>query len=335
VLNGYPGSWNRDNVILFSPNAVLGARGQSAFVAFSMPTGVVTGQAYRQTASPASVQCGTASLSGTYGYILAGIAIQNGAGYYYSQAGSATGDGQGNLTVSGMVNVNGATVTVPGQGNYSVASDCSGTASVRSQYGTANYFTAVVLDGKGLLFMNSDAGYAVGGFAAPQFAAPQGAVVNAASFDSSALAPGTIFSVFGSGLPQSVASAQVLVSGQSAPVFFANGSQVNAQIPYEVPTDRPVVLSVTNAGKASNAVQLTVHPAGPGIFTSSGNRAIVQNQDYSVNSPTNPAHVGDTVIVYLTGAGGVTPPVATYLRSTMRKMVSIVDTSARLPSNVS
>ena len=27
VLNGYPGSWNRDNVILFSPNAVLGAHG--------------------------------------------------------------------------------------------------------------------------------------------------------------------------------------------------------------------------------------------------------------------------------------------------------------------
>jgi hypothetical protein len=139
--------------------------------------------------------------------------------------GSATGDGRGSMSATGMTNVSGSTVTTTGQGPYSVASDCSGAASVKNQSGTANYFIAVVEDGQAVLFMENDAGYAVAGVAQPVFVAPQSAVVNAASFDSQALAPGEIFSIFGRSLPQSSASAQVLVNGEAAPVFFANGSQ--------------------------------------------------------------------------------------------------------------
>jgi uncharacterized protein (TIGR03437 family) len=36
-----------------------------------------------------------------------------------------------------------------------------------------------------------------------------------------------------------------------------------------------------------------------------GNRAVVQNQDYNVNSPSSPARVGSTVIAYLIGSGPV------------------------------
>ena len=280
-------------------------------IAFSMPSGVVTGRAYRQTAAAGTIQCGAASLSGSYAYLLTGVAFVSGNSYYYSQAGNATVDGRGNMTATGMANVSGSTLTATGQGPYSVASDCSGTASVKNQIGTANYFIAVVEDGQALLFMESDAGYVVGGVAQPLFVTPQSAVVNAASFDSQALAPGEIFSIFGGSLPQSTASAQVLVNGEVAPVFFANGSQINAQIPYDVPTDRPVSLSVGNAGTSSNAVLLNIRQAGPGVFTYSGNRAVVQNQDYSLNSQLNPARVGDTVIAYLTGPGPVSPAVAT------------------------
>jgi uncharacterized protein (TIGR03437 family) len=285
--------------------------GQGAIIAFSGPSGVVAGRLYRQTAAAGPVQCGTASLSGSYAYLLTGVAFLSGNGYYYSQAGSATGDGRGNMNATGMANVGGSTVTSTGQGPYSVASDCSGTASVKNQNGTADYFIAVVEDGQALLFMESDAGYDVGGVAQPLFATPQSAVVNAASFDSQALAPGEIFSIFGESLPQSPASTQVLVNGEPAPVFFANGSQINAQIPYDVPTDRPVSLSLSNAGTSSNAVLLNIRQAGPGIFTYSGNRAVVLNQDYSLNSPINPARVGDAVMTYLTGPGPVSPAVAT------------------------
>ena len=285
--------------------------GQGGIIAFSGPSGVVAGRLYAQTAGAGPIQCGTASLSGSYGYLLTGAVFLSGNAYYYSQAGSTTADGGGNMNATGMANVSGSTLTTSGQGQYSVANDCSGTAGVKNQNGTANYFIAVVEDGQALLFMESDTGYAVGGVAQPLFVAPQSAVVNAASFDSQALAPGEIFSIFGRGLPQLPASAQVLVNGEAAPVLFANGSQINAQIPYDVPTDRPVSLSLSSAGTSSNAVLLSIQQAAPGIFTYSGNRAVVQNQDYSINSPTNPAHVGDYAIAYLTGPGPVGPAVAT------------------------
>jgi uncharacterized protein (TIGR03437 family) len=54
-------------------------------------------------------------------------------------------------------------------------------------------------------------------------------------------------------------------------------------------------------------VLLGVRQAAPGIFTYNGNRAVVENPDYSVNSPSNPAHAGDIVTVYLTGRGSVSP----------------------------
>jgi len=285
--------------------------GLGVIIAISGPTGVVAGRAYRQTASAEAVQCGMASLSGSYAYLLTGAMFQSGYGFYYSQVGSATGDGRGTMTATGMANVSGTTVTATGQGPYSVASDCSGTASVKNQNGTANYFIAVAGDGQALLFMESDAGYVVGGVAQPLFVTPQSAVVNAASFDPIALSPGAIFSIFGHNLPQSPAAAQVLVNGEAAPVFFSNASQINAQIPYDVPTDRPVSLSLTSSGLSSNAVQLGLRQAAPGVFTYNGNRAIVQNQDYSLNSSSNPAHAGDVVTVYLTGGGAVSPAVPT------------------------
>lgn len=219
----------------------------------------------------------------------------------------------GNVAATGMANVSGNTLTTTGQGPYSVASDCSGTASVKNQNGTANYFIAVAEDGQVVLFMESDSGYTVGGVADPIFVAPQNAVVNAASFAAGALSPGAIFSIFGKGLPQSATSGQVLVNGVPSPVFFANGGQVNAEIPFDTPTNRPVSLSVKSSGLPSNTVQLTLQPAAPGIFTAPGNRAVVENADYSINSPSNPAHVGDFVTVYLTGGGSVSPAVVTGL----------------------
>jgi uncharacterized protein (TIGR03437 family) len=282
--------------------------GLGAIIAFSGPTGVVAGRAYRQTSSAGSIQCAAPSLSGSYAYLLTGAF---GNGFYYSQVGNATGDGRGGMTETGMANVSGTTLSSTGQGSYSVASDCTGTASIRDQNGTSAYYVAVAGDGQELLFMRSDPGYTVGGLAQPSFTAPQSAVVNAASFDPKALSPGAIFSIFGQNFPQSTSAAQVLVNGEAAPVFFSNGTQLNAQVPYDVPTDRPVTLSVTSAGASSNAVLLSAQPAAPGIFTYGANRAVVENPDFSVNSASNPAHAGDIVTVYLTGGGSVNPAVPT------------------------
>jgi uncharacterized protein (TIGR03437 family) len=56
---------------------------------------------------------------------------------------------------------------------------------------------------------------------------------------------------------------------------------------------------------------MTVQQAAPGILTYNGNRAVVQNQDYSINASTNAAKVGDVAIAYLIGLGPISPPIAT------------------------
>ena len=71
--------------------------GESAVMAFSSPGEVVEGRAYRTTSGDAS-QCGNASLSGAYGYLLSGVVSLQSGNYLYSDAGQVVADGNGGLT---------------------------------------------------------------------------------------------------------------------------------------------------------------------------------------------------------------------------------------------
>jgi uncharacterized protein (TIGR03437 family) len=142
-----------------------------------------------------------------------------------------------------------------------------------------------------------------------------GGVVNAASFTAQ-ISPGALASVFGSNftgtgldasadlpLPSSLGGVSVLVNGKTAPVLYVNSNQINFQIPWETaPGSATVAVSVN--GLTSTKVNITVLAAAPGLFFESSH-AVVQNSDFSLNSPSNPAKVGGTIIAYLTGAGPV------------------------------
>lgn len=286
--------------------------GEDAFLAVSTPGTVVTGAAHRTTAATTAITCGTGSLSGGYGYLLNGIA----AGSVYSDAGQFVADGNGNGSVTSVANLDGTVAQLNGSGTYTVAGDCSGTASVTSQSATANYRFAIVKDGQEALFFETDSGRAVVGTFTPIFAAPQASVVNGASFEPS-VAPGSLFSIFGADLatqqasastiplPRNLSGTQVMVNGEQAPLVYVSNTQINAQMPIDVPTGVPVTITVTNGSTTSNAVAVRIPPAGPGIFTYDGNLAVVQNPNGSVNGPSSPAHVGDVLVAYLTGGGAV------------------------------
>jgi uncharacterized protein (TIGR03437 family) len=99
------------------------------------------------------------------------------------------------------------------------------------------------------------------------------------------------------------------VNGQAAPILYASPTLINFQVPWETATGTATV-TVKVAGVTSNSITVPVTATAPGIFYFSSGAAIAQNRDYSLNTPSNPAHAGSFLIAYLTGSGPVNPAVA-------------------------
>jgi hypothetical protein len=140
--------------------------GQSAVIVFSTPNEVVVGRAYR-AAGPGAGRCANTSFSGTYGYSFSGVMVLGGSNFFYSNAGQAVSNGSGGMTTSGVGNVGSGAFPSNATGTYSIAGDCSGTAQLINENGTANYIVAVVEGGK-TLFMETDAGATIAGTVDPQ-----------------------------------------------------------------------------------------------------------------------------------------------------------------------
>jgi uncharacterized protein (TIGR03437 family) len=111
-------------------------------------------------------------------------------------------------------------------------------------------------------------------------------------------------------LPTSVGGVAVSLAGRAVPLLYVGPSQVNFQVPYET-TAGTSSLVVTANGVAGSPASVTVAAAAPGIFVYGNNWAVVLNQDYSLNGPSNPAKAGSYVMLYGTGAGAVIPAVPT------------------------
>ena len=148
----------------------------------------------------------------------------------------------------------------------------------------------------------------------PQFTSA--AVVNAASLLAGPIAPGSLFTIFGTnlantqllapgpGLQTSLGGASLSLGGISAPLQFISPGQINAQAPFETPLGQQALVLTVNG--ISTTAQVTVAVAAPGIFQVSGRGAIL-NQDSSLNGTGNPALAGSVVQVFFTGQGLVSP----------------------------
>jgi len=133
---------------------------------------------------------------------------------------------------------------------------------------------------------------------------------NGASF-TSALAPGGILSIFGTGLAPATASAPglplptmlagtaVTIDGVPAPLYYVSATQLNVQIPYEVPANA-VAVRVNNNGESFFS-SFHVGATAPAIFTFDGGAPV----------PFTTAARGQVISLYMTGAGPVSPAVAT------------------------
>jgi len=92
-------------------------------------------------------------------------------------------------------------------------------------------------------------------------------------------------------------------------------------------------VTVSVNGGASNSVSVPVGAAAPGLFYLPGGAAIVQNSDYSLNDPSNPAARGSTIIAYLTGSGPVSPAQSDGVPASAATLVNMTSTySAKVGS---
>lgn len=168
-----------------------------------------------------------------------------------------------------------------------------------------------------------------------------GAVVDSASFLQGTISPGEIITIFGSGLgpanltlfnpavpapqipnslPSTAPSTSVTVNGVAAPVLYTSANQVSVVVPYGL-SGSTADLVLTYNGLASQPVTLALAPTSPGIYTTDasgrGQGAILNfnaaTGDYSLNSGATAANRGQTVVLYVSGAGATTSPVANTL----------------------
>jgi uncharacterized protein (TIGR03437 family) len=208
----------------------------------------------------------------------------------------------------------GVITTIAGQGRTGYSGDGGPATSAKL------YFPhGVAVDTAGNVYISDEGDSTIRMLqvAAPQISA--NAVVNAASF-AHQISGGSLATVFASNitgakasasapLPTSLAGVSVSVNGKNAPLLYVTSTQVNFQVPWKTDPGLASVAIIAN-GVVSNAVTVPVVAAAPGLFTYGSGRAVVQNSDFTLNSPNNPAKAGSTIMAYLTGSGPVDPPVA-------------------------
>jgi uncharacterized protein (TIGR03437 family) len=155
-------------------------------------------------------------------------------------------------------------------------------------------------------------------------------ITSSASFASNSLtgvSPGEILAIFGSGMgpdtavlgaatggafPTTLGGVQVMFNGTAAPLYYVSSGQINVIAPSGFSILPSVDIVVTYNGMTSTIQILPVRPANPALFTQnygSGDAAAVKLDGSLVNA-SNPAAVGDVVLLFGEGYGLATPATA-------------------------
>jgi len=120
-------------------------------------------------------------------------------------------------------------------------------------------------------------------------------------------------------LPNSLGGVSVTIGGFPAPLLFVGAQQINLEVPWEVSGSEADIVVTVN-GNALPAYHAKVASTSPAIFTTNSGigQAIAINPDNSLagmpntvpGTVTNPAKVGEALVILATGLGAVTPKVA-------------------------
>jgi uncharacterized protein (TIGR03437 family) len=156
-----------------------------------------------------------------------------------------------------------------------------------------------------------------------------GGVLNAASYAlQTPVAPGTLVSIFGSNFtdstsaliattfpwPNQLGGTSVTIGGEAVPIYVVTAGQINAMLPFDLPVNTSLPLVVTRGNAVSAPQPVSVVSSQPGVFTltqdgqGTGAMVIVHaDQSWVIAGGGNSAKAGDTLEIYCTGLGNVSP----------------------------
>ena len=139
-------------------------------------------------------------------------------------------------------------------------------------------------------------------------------ILNAGAFVpfTAEFAPGEFISIFGANLatttatdptlPTGLGGVEVLVNGVPTAVRYVSPGQINAVIPLGIASSVASIQVVNSLG-TSNTVSNYVGPTQPGVFNSATSAPAVFHGNNTIVSASNPAVIGEELVVYLTGLG--------------------------------
>ena len=270
-----------------------------------------------------------------------------------SPAGVAT-DSVGNIYIADsgagkvrLVTAGGLILTIAGGGGSGYSGD--GGPALSAQFNT---LSGIALDASGNVYL-ADTGNNVIRMLQLVAAVPStGMVTNSASNLPGSISPGEIVTIFGSGIgpatltpykpdangniPTQLAGVTVYIGGIPAPILTAWTSQASVIVPYEV-TPGTSSITVAYNGQVSLELPVKVTPTAPGLFTadeSGSGQAMALNENGTINSTSTPVAEGTVVIVYMTGAGLVTPPTPDGVFNNVQPMLTATATLGGQPAPV-
>jgi uncharacterized protein (TIGR03437 family) len=102
----------------------------------------------------------------------------------------------------------------------------------------------------------------------------------------------------------SLGGVQVLINGVPAPLIGVQASVIACMTPFEVSGHTTAIVQIVQNGIATPGVAVGVKEVAntPDVLS-------VANSNGTLNSPSNPAHPGQNVTLYVTGFGATTPSV--------------------------
>ncbi len=145
------------------------------------------------------------------------------------------------------------------------------------------------------------------------YIAPTGVANAAGQTPSTAVAPGSVISIFGSNLanatavapdgllPQTLGGMTARVADRLLALEFASPAQINAVLPNDLPAGAQI-LTVSPPAQSDVQAAFTVARNAPGLFST------VFHADGTPVTAASPAQSGEVLTVYATGFGPTNPP---------------------------